>query len=262
MLTVNESAINALEKLGKLRQSEMITEQEFSDAKLRILSGDAGGKAAAQGSPAEDPVDRYEDEWLLVPRKLPRALVAFCALVLLLGAAGSIYFYFSQQRAEQDRQTDAQNSAAAEERRIADTAAADRLAEQQALTEQQASEQRAAAEQQAARAQSVQADLEGAKAEHDLAEQSINQAWKLLSDATRQRLLPVQRAWIKKKTADCLLEAAAATTDPVGKESARLKCETKLTQDRYIWIKQYLDSDTNGASTETQYSPTPPQNVP
>ena len=245
MERVDNQSVDALEKLGRLRQTGIITEQEFADAKLRIFEPNGENGRTASEDRAEVWSDHAQEEEWLGPRKLPNQLLVFCACIFLLGVGGSLFIHFTRERAEQNRQIEAQNLAAAEEREAAVTAAAERTAEQQALAEQQATEQRAAAEQQEAQAQSAQADIEGARAEHALAEQSINQAWKLLSSATRERLLPAQRAWIKKKAADCVLEAASTTTDPIGKESARLKCETKQTQERYSWIKQYLDADSN-----------------
>lgn len=243
MVSVNDASLEALEKLGRLRQAGAITEQEFVDAKQNILAGGSANGRPAEVTPEVWNDSVQEEQWLS-PRRLPRELLMVCGCLILLGMVSSIYLHFTHQRAEQNRQIEAQNSAAAEESEAAAAAAAVQAGEQQVLAQQQANEQKAA-EQQAAQNQSAQADLEGARAEHDLAEQSINQAWKMLSAASRQRLLPAQRAWIKKKAADCLLEAASTTTDPLGKESARLKCDTKQTQDRYIWVKQYLDADSN-----------------
>lgn len=94
-------------------------------------------------------------------------------------------------------------------------------------------------QQQAAVDQQKQAGLDEAKAEDALSIQTINAAWNALDPDMRAQLLDVQRAWIKKKEADCEIEAASASLDPLEKETARLKCDTKQNQDRVAWINQY-----------------------
>jgi len=105
----------------------------------------------------------------------------------------------------------------------------------------QQSEATAAAAQQAlldqqTKAQS-QADLELATAENKLAVQAYSEVWKSLPDTVRAQNVEIQRAWSKKKTADCNIKAAETSTDPLIKEAARLRCETEQTQGRVEELK-------------------------
>jgi len=108
----------------------------------------------------------------------------------------------------------------------------------------QQSEATAAAAQQAlldqqTKAQS-QADLELATAENKLAVQAYAEVWKSLPDTVRAQNVEIQRAWAKKKTADCNIRAAETSTDPLIKEAARLRCETEQTQGRVEELKGLL----------------------
>jgi uncharacterized protein YecT (DUF1311 family) len=82
-----------------------------------------------------------------------------------------------------------------------------------------------------------QADLELAKAENKLAIQAYSEVWKSLPDTVRAQNVEIQRAWAKKKTADCNIKAAETSTDPLIKEAARLRCETEQTQGRVEELK-------------------------
>lgn len=82
-----------------------------------------------------------------------------------------------------------------------------------------------------------QADLELATAENKLAVQAYSEVWKSLPDTVRAQNVEIQRAWAKKKTADCNIKAAETSTDPLIKEAARLRCETEQTQGRVEELK-------------------------
>ena len=82
-----------------------------------------------------------------------------------------------------------------------------------------------------------QADLELATAENKLAVQAYAEVWKSLPDTVRAQNVEIQRAWAKKKTADCNIRAAETSTDPLIKEAARLRCETEQTQGRVEELK-------------------------
>ncbi len=105
----------------------------------------------------------------------------------------------------------------------------------------QQSEATAAAAQQALLDQQTQAqsqaDLELATAENKLAIQAYAEVWKSLPDTVRAQNVEIQRAWAKKKTADCNIKAAETFTDPLIKEAARLRCETEQTQGRVEELK-------------------------
>lgn len=85
-----------------------------------------------------------------------------------------------------------------------------------------------------------QADLELATAENKLAVQAYSEVWKSLPDTVRAQNVEIQRAWAKKKNADCNIKAAETSTDPLIKEAARLRCETEQTQERVGELKGLL----------------------
>ncbi|WP_137786181.1 lysozyme inhibitor LprI family protein [Sphingomonas sp. 3P27F8] len=95
--------------------------------------------------------------------------------------------------------------------------------------------------QSSALAEQHNASLEAAKAENQLAVQTIAAAWKGIGSETRVRILPAQKAWIRKKDADCGVESASAAVDPVERETARLVCDTRTTRDRINWLGQFRD---------------------
>ncbi|WP_176473032.1 lysozyme inhibitor LprI family protein [Sphingomonas lenta] len=119
-----------------------------------------------------------------------------------------------------------------------------------AKREEQQAQAAASAEQDAALAEQRQANLASVRTDNQLAAQTIGAMWKALDSGTRQQLLPVQRAWIRKKDADCRVEAASASTDPAEMESARVACDTRATRERIDWLSQYR-------SAEPVYAPTP-----
>jgi uncharacterized protein YecT (DUF1311 family) len=125
------------------------------------------------------------------------------------------------------------------------------LIEDSKRSQQQAVDQQAAA-QNVALAEQQNATLASAKVDNQLAMQTVTAAWKALLPSTRARLLPLQRAWIRKKDADCAVEAAAASIEPTAKEAARLTCDTRITKDRIGWLANYRDE---GASTTSIPAP-------
>ena len=79
-----------------------------------------------------------------------------------------------------------------------------------------------------------------ATAENKLANQTISEIWKSIPEYSRSELLDFQRAWIKKKTADCNIKAAETSTESVAREAARLRCDTVLTNTRSDELRAYL----------------------
>jgi uncharacterized protein YecT (DUF1311 family) len=94
------------------------------------------------------------------------------------------------------------------------------------------------------------ANLNAAKTENQLAAQTINATWNAISSDMRGQILPLQRAWVRKKAADCRVESAAASTDPTEIEVARLACDTRVTQDRIRWLNQYRSAEPAGDGQE------------
>ncbi|MFM1959597.1 MAG: hypothetical protein RL588_1114 [Pseudomonadota bacterium] len=87
----------------------------------------------------------------------------------------------------------------------------------------------------------LKADLDVATAENKLANQQINTLWKSLPEEARGQLLELQRAWVRKKTADCNIEAAGVSTDAMPKEAARLRCDTRLTMERISELQSLME---------------------
>jgi uncharacterized protein YecT (DUF1311 family) len=85
------------------------------------------------------------------------------------------------------------------------------------------------------------ADLDLATAENKLANQQINTLWKNLPEAARSQLLELQRAWVRKKTADCNIEASGVSTEAMPKEAARLRCDTRLTMERISELQSLME---------------------
>jgi uncharacterized protein YecT (DUF1311 family) len=113
--------------------------------------------------------------------------------------------------------------------------------EQQALeANAQAS---AAAAEEAALGEQRAANVNAAKVDNQLAVQTIAAVWKSIPSDVRMRLTPAQKAWIRKKDADCRVEAAAASTEPSEMEVARLNCDTRLQSDRTSWLTQFRNSE-------------------
>ena len=86
-------------------------------------------------------------------------------------------------------------------------------------------------------------NLVQAKTDDQIANQAITAVWRSIEPDKRSILLPEQRAWIQKKTADCDLEAASATTDPIEHNIAKFKCDVRVTQERIMVLKQYAPTE-------------------
>lgn len=67
----------------------------------------------------------------------------------------------------------------------------------------------------------------------------------------RQRVLPMQRAWIKRKDAECKIEAANTSTDPTEREAARLQCQARFNNQRAGEINDLVNRTAYQQSEET-----------
>ena len=106
----------------------------------------------------------------------------------------------------------------------------------------QAAQVAAAAAETAKQTEAAQkADLDLAAAENKLANQQINAVWKALPEGARTQFLEIQRAWVRKKTADCNIEAAGASTEVMPREAARLRCDTRLTLSRISELQSLME---------------------
>ncbi|WP_197457504.1 lysozyme inhibitor LprI family protein [Snodgrassella sp. CFCC 13594] len=81
-------------------------------------------------------------------------------------------------------------------------------------------------------------DLQDARDNNRNATGQLNQAWHSLDDTIRQELQNDQRKWVGKKTTQCQKEAAKAETT-LQAEYLRLKCDTRLTNQRIDYLKGY-----------------------
>jgi uncharacterized protein YecT (DUF1311 family) len=91
-----------------------------------------------------------------------------------------------------------------------------------------------------AEADQRQAGFQEAKATNQLAEQSINAVWNSIPDYERDQLLPIQRAWIKRKGAECRLQAAQQSIEPTERETARLYCEARMNNERSNELQRFV----------------------
>ncbi|WP_159980635.1 lysozyme inhibitor LprI family protein [Novosphingobium sp. 18050] len=114
-------------------------------------------------------------------------------------------------------------------------------------------DQEAADQQQAQQAQTDQREAlyEEAKATNDLAMQGINASWSALSSEVRQRVLPMQRAWLKRRDAECKIEAANASIEPTEREAARLECQARFNNQRASEINDLVNRTSYQQPEET-----------
>lgn len=82
--------------------------------------------------------------------------------------------------------------------------------------------------------------LAEANAQKTLTEQSINAVWSALPEKTRADLLQVQRAWIRRKTAECRMEGASASVVEPEQRAIAAQCEARYNNDRERFLRQYL----------------------
>lgn len=108
-----------------------------------------------------------------------------------------------------------------------------------ATRQQQQAEQQQQVAQDAALAEQRAANLNAAKTENQLSIQAINALWQSLAPEVRANLLPLQKAWVRKKVADCKVEAASASIDPTEQRVTGLQCESRANHERMDWLNQY-----------------------
>lgn len=117
----------------------------------------------------------------------------------------------------------------------------------QALAAQQREGRLAAEAEEQALNEQGNALLAEAKATYSMQNERIGAVWQSLPEGQRAQLLPIQRAWIKRKVADCRVEAAGSDQRPEAREAIRLKCESRLTAERANWLM-------NQRVDETEYN--------
>jgi uncharacterized protein YecT (DUF1311 family) len=93
------------------------------------------------------------------------------------------------------------------------------------------------------------ANLNEAKVENRLAVQRINAIWGAIPKSTKSRLLDLQRAWIRKTTAQCKVEAAGTSELSADREATRLRCETRAQVQRASQLERFASYE-DDTSTE------------
>lgn len=88
-----------------------------------------------------------------------------------------------------------------------------------------------------------QASIEEASINRKYADDALMAVWKGLGPATRQELLLQQRAWIKRKDANCKVQGLQRSNDPTEQQVETLNCITSVTQSRTSELQSYLDRE-------------------
>lgn len=87
------------------------------------------------------------------------------------------------------------------------------------------------------------AALNEAKVANQLARQTINTLWQSFPREAWGQVVPLQRAWVQRKDAECKLQGATASIDPEQKAIAQLNCDTRMTYERIGWLRQNAPTD-------------------
>ena len=95
----------------------------------------------------------------------------------------------------------------------------------------------------AAQTQLKSANLNAAKTDLQLGVQTINAVWNSIDPQVRQRLLPLQKAWWQQAVAQCKVDAAGTSTDPMVVAANEAECQAKANQQRASWLGQFRVGD-------------------
>ncbi len=74
------------------------------------------------------------------------------------------------------------------------------------------------------------------------ADEALSAVWRGLEPATRQQLLPEQRAWIKRKDATCKVQGLESSTDPTEQQLTTINCVASETRTRTNELQNYFGS--------------------
>jgi uncharacterized protein YecT (DUF1311 family) len=88
-----------------------------------------------------------------------------------------------------------------------------------------------------------QATLQQALVNRKAADAALNAAWQSIDPATRQTILPQQRAWIKRKDATCRVQGLQASVDPTEQKAAAENCVANETQNRTNELQNYIGGE-------------------
>lgn len=94
------------------------------------------------------------------------------------------------------------------------------------------------------------ANLGEAKVQYKMSMDRINAIWGAIPKSTRNGLLPLQRAWIKKKEAACRVEAAGSDEQTGNREANRLRCDVRLTDARSNQLERFVSYEDDYSAGE------------
>ena len=82
-----------------------------------------------------------------------------------------------------------------------------------------------------------------AKEENRMAIKALGEVWSQLLPETRSQLVGLQRAWIRKRNADCRIESINASEDGSDITVNQLNCDTRAQLERREWLRQYVPAE-------------------
>lgn len=94
------------------------------------------------------------------------------------------------------------------------------------------------------------ANLGEAKVQYKMSMDRINAIWGAIPKSTRNGLLPLQRAWIKKKEAACRVEAAGSDEQTGNREANRLRCDVRMTDARSNQLERFVSYEDDYSAAE------------
>lgn len=94
------------------------------------------------------------------------------------------------------------------------------------------------------------ANLGEAKVQYKMSMDRINAIWGAIPKSTRNGLLPLQRAWIKKKDAACRVEAAGSDEQTGNREANRLRCDVRMTDARSNQLQRFVSYEDDYSEAE------------
>lgn len=86
----------------------------------------------------------------------------------------------------------------------------------------------------------LNAGLEAASARRKASNEAIGVVWNSIDAATRQQLLPQQRAWIKLKDSACRVEGLQHSTEPTEQKTAEADCQARENNNRAQQLQKYV----------------------
>ena len=116
----------------------------------------------------------------------------------------------------------------------------------------QAANRSAQAAANAAQSELKAANLNAAKTDLQLAVQTINAVWQSLDPTVKQRLLPLQKAWWKQAVAQCKVDSAGTSTEPMVVAANEAECQAKANQQRASWLGKFRGAGGPGDAQSAQ----------